>query len=140
MNVFALSLWGKLSWGLTYFDEFILMTLPAALHRLQILFIVEKSNKLTLAITRKDHRRMSLHIYLLEIIVLHHALFKKDNPRLNGSECCNMSLQKEFKICLSEVYQTTQNLTPLHYKTPLLHSKNPQNKLELSEDLTIAPP
>ena len=24
MNVFALSLWGKLSWGLTYFDEFIL--------------------------------------------------------------------------------------------------------------------
>ena len=49
-----------------------------------------------------------------------------------------MSLQKEFKFCLCEVYQTTQNLTPLHYKTPLLHSKNPQNKLELSEGLTIA--
>ena len=65
---------------------------------------------------------------------------KKDNPRLNGSVCCNMSLQKEFKIYLSVVYQTAQNLTPLHYKTPLLRSKNPQNKLELSEDLTIAPP
>ena len=67
-------------------------------------------------------------------------IFKKDNPRMNGSECCNMSLQKRFKICLSEVYQTTPNLTPLHYKTLLLHSKNQQNKLELSEYLTIAPP
>ena len=39
-------------------------------------------------------------------------IFKKDNPRFNGSGCCNMSLQKEFSICLSEAYQTTQNLTP----------------------------
>ena len=25
-------------------------------------------------------------------------IFIKDNPRMNGSECCNMSLQKKFKI------------------------------------------
>ena len=63
---------------------------------------------------------------------------KKGNPRLNGSECCNISIQREFEICLSEVYQTTENLTPLHYK---FHSSTPKiHKLELSEDLTIAPP
>ena len=37
-------------------------------------------------------------------------------------------LQKECSIYLSKAYQTTQNLTPLHFRTPPLHSKNPQNK------------
>ena len=58
--------------------------------------------------------------------------FKKDNPHLDESEYCNMSLQKVFSICLSEVYQTTQKLTLLHFKTQLLHSKNPQNELRSS--------
>ena len=45
-----------------------------------------------------------------------------------------MSLQREFSICLSEAYQTTQNLMSLYFKTPLLHSKNPQNELRSSYD------
>ena len=34
--------------------------------------------------------------------------------------------RKSSVFCLSEAYQTTQNLTPLHFKTSLLHSINPQ--------------
>ena len=72
-------------------------------------------------------------VILFKITFRQEISLKKDNRCMNGSECCNMSIQKEFSICLSEAFQTTQNLNPRHFKTPLLHSKNPQNKLRSSE-------
>ena len=81
-----------------------------------------------------------LCVLSIHLLFVTRNIFKKEIPRMKGSECCYISYQKKFKICLSEIYHNTQNLTPFHYKTPLLHPKNPQNKKNLSEDLTIAPP
>ena len=55
----------------------------------------KNTNKKKTRKTRKNGFRLNNSSNLVDT----RNIFKKDNPRLNGSECCiNMSLQKEFSI------------------------------------------